>query len=215
MGSKRFQRLCRVLDRRQPDLTVLMERVNKPQNFSAILRNCDAVGILEVHVVPPEKGLHLHHDASGGTAKRMRVHRHEDGPSAIRSLREAGHEVVAADPGKQAVDFREIDYTRPTALLVGAELFGISDDSLREADVMIRIPMLGLAHSLNVSVATALILYEAYRQRDAAGLYDNPRLDPARRRRLLFEWSYPELARRLREGGRKYPELDEDGMIRG
>ena len=215
MGLKRFQRLSRVLDRRQPDLTVLMERVNKPHNFSAILRNCDAVGILEVHVIPPEKGLHVHHDTSGGTAKRMRVHRHEDGLSAIRLLQKSGHHVVAANPGKQAVDFREMDYTRPTALLMGAELFGITEESLREADAMIRIPMLGLARSLNVSVATALILYEAYRQRDTAGLYDNPRIDPDRRRRLLFEWTYPELARRFREGGKKYPELNEDGTIRG
>lgn len=215
MGLKRFQRLSRVLDRRQPDLTVLMERVNKPHNFSAILRNCDAVGILEVHVVLPEKGLRVHNDTSGGTAKRMRVHCHEDGLSAIRLLQESGHQVVAANPGKQAVDFREMDYTRPTALLMGAELFGITEESLREADAMIRIPMLGLARSLNVSVATALILYEAYRQRDTAGLYGNPRLDPDRRRRLLFEWTYPELARRFREGGKKYPELNEDGTIRG
>jgi len=192
-----------------------MERVNKPHNFSAILRNCDAVGVLEVHVVPPEKGFHVHHDTSGGTAKRMRVNRHEDGLSAIRLLQNSGHYVVAANPGKQAVDFREIDYTRPTALLMGAELFGITEESLREADAMIQIPMLGLARSLNVSVATALILYEAYRQREIAGLYDNPRLDPARRRRLLFEWTYPELARRFRKGGMKYPALNEDGTIRG
>ncbi len=215
MGSKRYQRLKEVLERRQPDLTVLMERVNKPHNFSAILRNCDAVGILEVHVVPPDTGLRLHNHASGGTARWVGVHHHEDGPSAIRVLRETGYQVLAADPGSGAVDFREPDYTAPTVLLMGAELYGLSDGALREADATIQIPMLGLARSLNVSVATALILYEAYRQRAAAGLYDKSRLDPEHRRNLLFEWTHPELARCLRERGEAYPELDSEGTIRG
>ena len=214
MDPKRFQRLCNVLDRRQPDLTVLMERVNKPHNFSAILRNCDAVGILEVHVVPPERGLEVHHDTSGGTAKWIRVHRHTEGLSALRALRETGHQIVAADPGPESIDYRDADYARPTALLMGAELFGISAEALQEADVKIRIPMVGMVHSLNVSVATALILYEAYRQREEVGLYEAPRLDPARRKQLLFEWAYPEMALRSREAKEDYPELDQDGKIR-
>lgn len=214
MRSNRFARVRSVLDRRQPDLTVLMDRVSKAHNFSAILRSCDAVGILDVHVVPPDAGLTLHHHTSAGTAKWIRVHRHPDGPSAIRSLRQAGHRIVAADPGEGAVDFRKVDYTRPTALLMGAELFGISDETLEEADIRIGVPMVGMVRSLNVSVAAALVLYEAHRQREAAGLYAESRLDPKRRSALLFEWMYPEVARRLRDRGEDYPELDEDGEIR-
>ncbi len=214
MGPKRFARLRRVLDRRQPDLTVLMERVNKSHNFSAILRNCDAVGILEVHVVPPVKGLELHQETSAGTAKWIRVHRHSSGAEALEMLKRSGHQVVAAHAGADSLDFREPDYTRPTALMMGAELFGLSDEALAGADVRIRIPMVGMARSLNVSVATALILYEAYRQRKSAGLYSRCRLAPERRDRILFEWAYPDLARRLRSEGDPYPTLDENGAIR-
>jgi tRNA (guanosine-2'-O-)-methyltransferase len=215
MQPQRFQRLIRVLDRRQPDLTVLMEQVNKPHNFSAILRSCDAVGVLEAHAVPPARGIILHPETSGGTAKWIRVHAHPDGPSGVRSLQSAGFRVAAADPGPGSVDFRELDYTTPTALLLGAELYGVTDAALALADRRIRIPMVGMARSLNVSVATALILYEAFRQRDAAGFYSTSRLDPERRRRLLFEWTHPEIARILRESGQPYPPLDPDGEIAG
>lgn len=215
MRAERFQRIRTIIDRRQPDLTVLMEQVHKPHNLSAILRNCDAVGIYEVHAVPPEGGLTLHHDTSAGTAKWVRVRRHERACSAVRLLREAGFRIVAVDPGAGAVDFREIDYTRPTALLMGAELGGITEASLEGADERIRIPMVGMARSLNVSVATALVLYEAYRQREAAGFYESSRLDPELRETLLFEGMYPKLARKLRKSGTSYPKLDEDGSIRG
>jgi tRNA (guanosine-2'-O-)-methyltransferase len=211
---ERFRRIRKVLDRRQPDLTVLMERVNKSHNFSAILRNCDAVGVLEAHAVPPEHGLDLHAETSGGTAKWIRVHRHPDGPTAIRTLQGRGFQVVAAHPGPEAMDFRRVDFTRPTALLMGAELFGVSDEALELADVTAIIPMMGMVRSLNVSVATALLLYEAMRQREAAGMYAPPsRLPRDRYRETLFEWAYPELAPRFRERGLSYPPLGGDGEI--
>jgi tRNA (guanosine-2'-O-)-methyltransferase len=216
MRPERFRRLREVLDRRQPDLTVLMERVNKPHNFSAILRNCDAAGVLEAHAVPPDRGLDLHREASGGTAKWIRVHRHPDGPTAIRSLQDAGFQVVAAHPGPEAVDFRRVDFRRPTALLMGAELYGLTAEALALSDVTAVIPMMGMVQSLNVSVATALLLYEAFRQREGQGMYGPPsRLPEERYRKILFEWAYPELAHRYRERGLPYPELGEDGAIEG
>lgn len=215
MRGERLQRIRTVIERRQPDLTVVMERVHKPHNLSAILRNCDAVGVFEIHAVPPDDGLTLHHDTSAGTAKWVRVRRHANVGAAIRFLRERDFCIVAADPGEGAVDFREVDYTRPTALLMGAELRGLSEESLEVADVRIRIPMAGMARSLNVSVATALVLYEAYRQREAAEFYAEPRLDPVTRARLVFEGMYPKIARKLRRTDSDYPELDEDGSIKG
>lgn len=215
MLPDRFRRLRAVLERRQPDLTVLMERVNKPHNFSAILRNCDAVGVLEAHAVPPDGGLPLHHETSAGTSRWVPVHRYPDVASAVAALKEQGFGLLAAHPGLDAKDFRQVDLTRPTALVMGAELHGVSEGALELVDERVVIPMAGMVRSLNVSVATALLLYEAYRQREAAGMYARSRLPPERFRRILFEWAYPEFARGFRERGLPYPPLGEDGEILG
>lgn len=213
MRPERFRRLKAVLARRQPDLTVLMDRVSKKHNFSAILRSCDAVGVLEAHAVPAARRLDVSHGSSAGTKKWVAVRRHRDVPSAVAHLKERGFAVVAADPGDDAVDYREVDYTLPTAVVVGAELHGVSEDTLRLADGRLSIPLDGMVRSLNVSVATALVLFEARRQREAAGCYDASRLDADEFERRLFEWAYPSLARARRRDGRPYPRLTPDGDI--
>jgi tRNA (guanosine-2'-O-)-methyltransferase len=215
MLPARFHRLKSVLERRQPDLTVLMERVNKPHNFSAILRNCDAVGVLEAHAVPPRGGLPVHHETSAGTSRWVPVRRHPDARVAAEALKAEGFVLVAAHPAEAARDYREVDFTRPTALVLGAELHGVSDEALEVVDESVVIPMAGMVRSLNVSVAAALLLYEAWRQRDAAGMYDRSRLPEDRFDRILFEWAYPDFARGFRERGLPYPALGEEGEILG
>ena len=213
MNPERFQRLAQALRRRQPDLTVLMERVHKGHNLSAILRNCDAVGVLEAHAIPPEEGLQIHSHTSAGTAKWVRLVRHRTIQAAIEELKGRGFSVLAANPGPDAVDFREVDYTVPTALMMGGELLGLSDEALALADLRISIPMVGMAQSFNVSVATALLLFEAFRQRDAAQMYDESRIDPVDLERILFEWAYPRIARHCRGRGTPYPSLGQDGGL--
>jgi len=213
MRPERFRRLREVLTRRQPDLTVLMDRVNKPHNFSAIVRNCDAVGVLEAHVVAPEGALELHHATSAGTKKWVAVRGHATVAAAIGHVKERGFFVLAAHPSEDAVDYREVDYTRPIAITLGAELVGVSEEALELADARASIPMVGMVHSLNVSVASALLLFEALRQRSAAGMYDASRMQPADFEARLFEWAYPTLARSRRREGRPYSALDADGQI--
>jgi tRNA (guanosine-2'-O-)-methyltransferase len=215
--AERFHRIQAILARRQPDLTVVMEQVNKEHNFSAVLRNCDAVGVLDVHAIPPRHGLKLSGEISAGAAKWIRVHRHRDARSAVGAVKAAGMQIIAAHPDPKAVDFREVDFTQPTAILVGAERWGLQDDTLAQADMTTVIPMVGMVRSLNVSVATALLLYEAQRQREAAGMYapDPSRIPEARRQTLLFEWTYPRIAHHLRRQGFTYPDLGPDGEILG
>ena len=202
-----------MLDRRQPDLTVLMDRVHKPHNLSAILRNCDAVGVLEAHAIPPGGPLEIPTTTSAGSARWVPVRRHASVEAAVTELRVAGFRVVAAHPVAHARDYRELDLTTPVAFLVGAELHGLSDEGLRLADEYAVIPMFGMVRSLNVSVATSLLLFEAMRQREAAGMYARPRLDPERYDRLLFEWCYPRFARRMSEAGLPYPPIRADGSV--
>lgn len=215
MTDKRRGKIDAVLANRQPDLTVLAERLHKPRNFSAIVRTCDAVGINEVHAVPGEEGLAIHWKTSQGAEKWVRVRQHENLAVACEFLRARGFQLVAAHLDENASDYRDVDYTVPTALLLGTELFGVSPAALAEADRRVCVPMKGMTQSLNVSVACAIVLYEAMRQRDAAGLYGNRRLDPAVLARQRFEWMHPVLTRYCRERGLPYPELDADGDVVG
>ena len=213
MTPARFQRLRAALDRRQPDLTVLLDNVHKPHNLSAILRSCDAVGVFEAHAVWQERRFRARHLTSGGTGRWVAVRTYPDLNSAVDELRHRGMQIVAAHPHETSSDYHQIDYTRPTAVLLGAELDGMSGVGLRLADRRIRAPMRGMGRALNVSVAAALLLFEAQRQRAAAGMYDSPRLHPEVYRQTLFEWAHPKVAAFCRRHGTPYPQLDQDGLL--
>ncbi len=132
---------------------------------------------------------------------------------AARWLKAKGFHQVAAHLSDQACDFREVDYTRPTALLLGTELFGVSDLALDCVDQQISIPMHGMSESLNVSVAAAIVLYEAQRQRQAAGMYASSRMHIATRNQLRFEWLHPTVAEFCQKRNLDYPALDERGNL--
>jgi len=213
MTPQRRERLGGVLDRRQPDLTVLAENLYKPRNLSAVVRTCDAVGIPEIHIVPGKTNIRKHWHTSQGAEKWVALRTHESTQAACQQLHADGFTVLGAHLSDQAIDYREIDYTRPTALLIGTEAFGVSEEGLRSVDQEIMIPMMGMSQSLNVSVATAVVLFEAVAQRRAAGLYDSSRMDLSRHARLRFEWLHPTVARYCRERGLGYPGLDEMGEL--
>lgn len=215
MTPERFARIRQVLDARQPDLTVLLDNVHKSHNFSAIVRSCDAVGVFEAHAVWPQPRLRPNHMSSGGSGKWVGIRTHLDMAAAMSALRGAGMRIVAAHPDEAAQDYREVDFTVPAAIVLGAELDGISAEALRHADLHVVVPMSGMVASLNVSVAAALVLFEARRQREAAGLYRRSRLDPEVYARTLFEWCHPEVAAYCRRNNRPYPPLDEQGDIAG
>lgn len=213
--SQRHQRIVETLNRRQPDLTVLMEQVHKPHNFSAILRTCDAVGVLEAHAIPGPEGFRAASSVTQGAHKWVPVRRHPDAPSALAALRQQEFKTYAAHFSSQAVDFRSLEMTEPCAFVLGTERHGVSERSAAAVDGHIIIPMLGMAQSLNVSVACAVILFEAQRQRAKAGYYNQPRLNEDHYQRLLFEWLHPKLAQHCQRHGVEYPELGEQGEVIG
>jgi tRNA (guanosine-2'-O-)-methyltransferase len=208
----RFHRLRQVLERRQPDLTVLLEDVHKAHNLSAIIRSSDAAGVFEVHAVASNP-LTMSRLRSAGVDKWVKVNCHESVKAAMSTLRNQGMQLLAADPVGEAVDFREVDLTLPTAIIFGQEKDGLTKDALAHVDGLLKIPMMGFVGSLNVSVAAALILFEAQRQRTAAGLYTNSRLDPLVFKKTLFEWAHPKVAGYCQQKGRAYPDLGPDGDL--
>ncbi len=191
----------------------MADGVHKQHNVSAIIRTCDAVGIAGIHVVSGDDDFRRHHMVAGGSKRWVRVNVHSSTVEAFDALRESGMQIVAAHAGETAANFREIDYTLPTAIVLGSELTGPSPYATRHADRCIAIPMHGLVESLNVSVAAALILFEAERQREAAGLYLRPPPDPERFERTLFEWAHPMIAKRCRELELDYPAMTDDGDV--
>ncbi len=208
MTLERRQKIRAVLDKRQPDLTVLMEHVHKPHNLSAILRSCDAVGVLEAHIAALEGRPPTFNETSAGSDKWVGLVTHENIRDGIQSLRAHGFQVAAAHLSNEAIDYRRLDYTRPTAILLGAEKWGVSDEATALVDSHIIIPMHGMVQSLNVSVAAAVTLFEAQRQRLEAGFYERSRLDRDVYARLEYEWLYPREAGILRERGQPYPRLE-------
>ena len=213
MTSERCARLDAVLARRQPDLTVFAENLHKPRNFSAMVRNCDAVGINEMHVLADDDDVRTHWNTSQGAEKWMHIQTHSNAEDACTQLKSSGFQLVAAHLSDTAMDYRDIDYTQPTALVLGTELFGVSDITLSFVDQQISIPMMGVSQSLNVSVACAIVLYEAQQQRQAAGMYKKCRLDDETLRRQRFEWLHPVLAEYCRRHRLEYPALDEAGEL--
>lgn len=214
MIPRRYERIKQVLDRRQPDLTVLTEDVHKPHNLSAIIRTCDAVGVFAVHAVNRHSDTPTYSQVAQGSEKWVKLHSHPDIKTAIKHLQQhLQHRIYAAHLSNTAVDYRQVDYTQPTAILLGTEKWGVTPEAAELVDGHIIIPMQGMVQSLNVSVANAVILFEAQRQRLKAGLYDRVRLDPEMYKQTVFEWGYPELAAMYRRQEKPYPQLGEQGEI--
>ncbi|SUH01150.1 tRNA (guanosine-2'-O)-methyltransferase [Salmonella enterica subsp. enterica] len=145
----------------------------------------------------------------------VQVKTHRTIGDAVAHLKGRGMQILATHLSDKAVDFREIDYTRPTCILMGQEKTGITQEALDLADRDIIIPMIGMVQSLNVSVASALILYEAQRQRQNAGMYlrENSMLPEDEQQRLLFEGGYPVLAKVAKRKGLPYPRVNQQGEI--
>ena len=190
-STQREARIDQVLGRRQPGLTVVLEDVHDPHNAAAVLRSCDATGVLEIHTVQehePDPARRPSRATSSSAAKWIPVVRHGDIAGCYAMLRERGMQVVATALTGDSVDLYDVDFTRPTAIVMGNEHRGLTAAAIAGADVTVRIPMSGMVESLNISVATAVTLFEAFRQRRVAGLYDEPQLSGAELAQLRAEW---------------------------
>lgn len=212
-SPERLQKILTLLSNRQPDLTVFMDEVHKPHNLAAIVRTADAVGIGHVHAVFPEGVRYSGHHTSSGSKRWVTTHKHETLKSGIAEMKEQGMQVLAAHLSDKAVDFRSIDYTKPTCILVGSELVGVSDEAADLADEHVIIPMVGMVQSLNVSVATALILYEAQRQRSNAKMYGECKIPQAEVDEICFKALHPTITKFCDKHQIRYPKMDEFGDI--
>jgi tRNA (guanosine-2'-O-)-methyltransferase len=188
-SQRRIQKLKQVLALRQPDLTVVMENIHDPHNVSAIFRTCDSVGVLGVELLYTiERFPRIGKKSSSSANKWLDRRKHKSVDTCFTQLREEGFSILATRPDEGSLPVFDLDLTKPTAFVLGNESRGVSDEAAEKADLCIRIPMVGMVESLNVSVAAAVCLYEAYRQRAARSAYASPVLSEEDRLLILEEW---------------------------
>jgi len=170
--DRRVERLREVLEWRLDDLEVVVEDVHDPHNASAILRNVDAFGASGVTMVYRQaEQPKISKMVSGRIHRWVRTDRSDDPAAVCDALRARGFTVYVTALDEDAVSYLDVDWTQPCAVVLGGERSGCSPEMLAAADVLVTIPMLGFGQSLNVSVASAVILGEASRQRSEAGMY--------------------------------------------
>ena len=190
MTDERRLRIEAVLSKRQNDLTIVLENVFDPHNISAVMRSCDAVGVQEIYVLNTKIPRHKKWGArsSSSAAKWLTVHQLENIDECMQQLRGKYKRILSTHLASDAVGLYELDLTQSTALVFGNEHAGVSEEMLSYTDGNFIIPQAGMIQSLNISVACAVSLYEAFRQKTISGHYLQTRLKAAEYKALAEEW---------------------------
>ena len=176
MLARRFEKMQKVLALSQFDLTVCLENVHDPHNISAVMRSCDAVGIREIYIIYADSNLYDQPFAPGkrsssGSNKWVEAHVFRNPQVCFDRLKSKYGRILTTHLGVEATDLYAMDLTGPAALLFGNEKDGLSEEAMANSDGNFVIPQMGMVPSLNISVACAVSLFEAYRQRKMAGQY--------------------------------------------
>lgn len=190
MTPERLDRITTVLNKRQADITVVLENVFDPHNISAVMRTCDAVGVQDIYILNTKIPRHKKWGArsSSSAAKWLTIHQFDNAEECFEQLRLRYSKVFTTHLSGDAVDLYALDLTASIALVFGNEHSGVSDEIRALADGNFIIPQAGIIRSLNISVACAVTMYEAFRQKTIAGHYNQPALDSVRYKALMEEW---------------------------
>jgi tRNA (guanosine-2'-O-)-methyltransferase len=179
LSDDRSQKIYACVSRRQPSLSIVLENVHDPHNVSAVLRSCDAVGVIDVHLVYhtgqsfPELG----EKSSASARKWVLTHKHSSIDECYDYLRKEGKKILTTGMSNEARFLYAIDFTEPIAIVFGNEHTGVSEEAILKADGNMLIPQVGMIQSLNISVACAVTLYEAFRQRSLKGMFDSIQME--------------------------------------
>lgn len=194
MTPERYNRLISVLNHRQPDLTVVLENVFDPHNVSAVMRTCDAVGIQDVYIlnnrIPPHRK--WGYRSSSTAAKWLTIHQFTDAEKCFEEVRKRYGKIYASHLGTNSSDMYSLNLAESIALVFGNETFGVSDEIRKYCDGDFIIPQVGIIKSLNISVACAVTLYEAFRQKKEKEHYTSRKISEDTFRQLSDDWEIPQ-----------------------
>lgn len=195
MTPERKERLSSVLQKRQNSITVVLENIFDPHNISAVMRTCDAVGVQEIFVLNTRIPMHKKWGtkSSSSAAKWLTIHQFTDTEACLEAVRKKYKRVLTTHLAADSVSLYSIDFTERVALVFGNEHSGVSEDIRALADGNFIIPQVGIIKSLNISVACAVSLYEAFRQKSLAGHYNNRQGLPEQEyNQLMTKWGFIE-----------------------
>lgn len=191
MTKERLARIESVLSQRQNDITVVLENVFDPHNISAIMRSCDAIGIGEIFVLNTKLPRHEKwgFKSSRSAIKWIRAHQFTDLPACVDAVRTNYHQLLGTQVSTGNLSLYDRDLTGSIALVFGNEQNGISDELAGRCDGSFTIPQVGMLASLNISVACAVTLYEAFRQKWEQGHYKQRKLLQSEYDDKIIQWS--------------------------
>lgn len=191
MTPERTATLLKALEKRQQDITIVLENVFDPHNISAVMRTCDSVGIQEIFILNSKIPRHKKwgFKSSSGAKKWLTVHEFEKFEDCITVLRRRYDKILTTHLSDDAVNLYQVDFTGSIALVFGNEHGGVSAEMVAAADGNFIIPQVGIIKSLNISVACAVTLYEAYRQKTLAGHYDRMNIPEQQQEQLMQQWA--------------------------
>ena len=180
LTDNRLDKIERVANRRQEDMTVVLNNVHDPHNIGAVLRTCDSVGISKIYVLlnddkTSENNIMLGKKAAASARKWVDVYLYYDVKKCFEHVKSKYKLIVGTHLGSESKSFFDVDFTQSIAMVFGNEHNGISEEVLPYIDTNILIPQVGMVESLNISVSVAITLYEAFRQRNTKSYYDNVR----------------------------------------
>ena len=188
-SERRIEKLSRAIRYTQTDLTVVLENVHDPHNVSAILRSCDAVGVRKVNLLYTSESFpKIGKKSSASAYKWVERHNFRSVDACYSSLRNEGFIIAASVVSDESLSLYDLDLRGKVALVFGNEHRGVSDEASSGADKRFEIPMHGMVQSLNVSVACAITLFEALRQRIKSGDTEAQKMSDEDLIRMLDDW---------------------------
>lgn len=191
MTPEREEKFKEVLNKRQNNFTIVLENVQDPHNVSAVMRTCDAVGIQDIYVLNTKIPLHKKwgFKSSRSAVKWLTIHQYDNAEKCFAELRKHYSKLYVTKLSAEAISLYDINFTENIALVFGSEYEGVSEETMNLTDANFLIPQIGMIQSLNISVACAVSIYEAFRQKNIAGHYNKTSLPPHRIAELFQQWS--------------------------
>jgi tRNA (guanosine-2'-O-)-methyltransferase len=162
--EERKKRFDEVIQNRTRYVTIGLEDIYQPHNASAVLRSCDCFGIQDVHIIENENKYTINPDVALGSYKWLTLHRYNkqgnnNTVSCINTLKEKGDAIAVTSPHKDSYTIEDAPLNKKLALFFGTEMEGMSAELEKNAELFVKIPMMGFTESFNISVAAALSMY--------------------------------------------------------